>query len=188
MWLLSAFGVVAVALACVGLYGAVSYSVIDRAQAIGIRLALGAQRGRSFAWCCVRACNGRPLASASDWPLRFSHFGRWRASCTASSPPMPRRSERSPPLFLMALLACYVPARRATRGSTHRDALAVVVALSPRQMCAVELGTPAAGRCADALLKVSASAELGILTPKRLLGTAEGLMQDVRLEADRRYR
>jgi putative ABC transport system permease protein len=116
MYLLGAFGGLALVLACVGLYGAVSYSVIDRTQEIGIRLALGAQRGeivrmvlrQGMRWTALGIIIGliaafvtlRTMASFlyGIEPTDASTFG---AVATA--------------LFLIALLACYVPARRATR-------------------------------------------------------------------------
>jgi ABC-type antimicrobial peptide transport system permease subunit len=53
--LASIFGVIAVALACLGLYGLMSYGVRQRRSEIGVRLALGAPRARVL-WTVLREC------------------------------------------------------------------------------------------------------------------------------------
>ena len=51
--LATAFAILALIIACVGLYGTVSYNVARRTGEIGIRMALGAQQGR-LVWMVLR--------------------------------------------------------------------------------------------------------------------------------------
>ena len=54
--LCSAFAILALVIACVGLYGTITYAVARRTNDIGIRVALGARRG-AVVWMVLReAC------------------------------------------------------------------------------------------------------------------------------------
>jgi predicted permease len=115
-WLLSAFSAVALALAGVGIYGLISYSVAERTFEIGIRMALGARRldinQMIFGQLLLLTGVGSLLGLAGA--LMLSHaassllFGvAWTdiVSLTLATTL----------LFVVALAAAYIPARRATR-------------------------------------------------------------------------
>jgi predicted permease len=67
------FGLLAVGVACLGLYGAVAYSVVRRTNEIGVRMALGASRG-GVGWLVLRetlvlVAAGGLLGFVVVWPL-----------------------------------------------------------------------------------------------------------------------
>jgi predicted permease len=114
--LLGAFAVLGLVLAAIGIYGVTSYSVVQRTGEIGIRVALGAQR-RDVLWLVLS--KGFRL---SVFGALLGLGGAWAVSrlLAAAVPSLP---SRDPVTFIAvtiglmcaALLACYIPARRATK-------------------------------------------------------------------------
>ncbi|HEV2298343.1 MAG TPA: ABC transporter permease [Candidatus Acidoferrales bacterium] len=110
------FGILALALACIGLYGLLAYEVARRTREIGIRMALGAQQ-----WDVLRLVvrQGITLAVAGA----IAGIGVALAVTRYLSTFLYGISAADPLTFaavavlltLVALAACYVPARRATR-------------------------------------------------------------------------
>ena len=114
--LLSIFSAVALVLTIVGLYGVMSYSVAQRTNEIGIRLALGAQT-RDVLFMVVKHGSKLILIGlAIGLALAFA-LTRWIASLlfgvTAKDPFT--FVAVSVLLAIVALFACYVPALRATK-------------------------------------------------------------------------
>jgi putative ABC transport system permease protein len=115
-WMFAMFGIVALVLASVGVYGVISYGVTQRTQEIGVRVALGAQPADVIR-LVVR--NGAILALAGIAIGLVGAFGLTRViqsllTDVSSTDPL---SFIGVTLFLgaVALFASYVPARRATR-------------------------------------------------------------------------
>jgi macrolide transport system ATP-binding/permease protein len=114
--LCTGFAILALIIACVGLYGTVSHSVARRTGEIGIRMALGAQRHR-IAWMVLRellvlAIVG--LAIGASTALGTSRFVA--TFLYGLQPNDPRALTLAVLIFLAAaLVAGYVPARKASR-------------------------------------------------------------------------
>ena len=116
MVLLMAFSVVALVLASVGIYGVISYSVTQRTQEIGIRMALGAQRRDLLRMvvgnAMVLALLGIGLGAAGAFVLT-----RLMTKLLFNVEPQDPVTFTSVAVLLVAVaaLASYVPGRRATR-------------------------------------------------------------------------
>lgn len=116
MLLLASFAVIALFLAAVGLYGVVAYTVSQRTQEIGVRMAVGAQRsdvlsmvvGGGMKLALVGVAIGLAAAMALSRLLETMLFQ------VAPSDPA-SYGATALLLLVVAALACYVPARRAMR-------------------------------------------------------------------------
>ena len=114
--LLAVFAALALALAAIGLYGVVAYSVAARTREIGIRLALGAKRedvfklivGDGLLLCLAGLLIGIPSALAATRVLSGFLYE------TKPSDPIAFAAV-SLVLIAVALIAAYVPARRAMK-------------------------------------------------------------------------
>jgi predicted permease len=115
MLLLAAFAVVALFLAAVGLYGVVAYAVSQRTQEIGLRMAIGAQRGDVLRMVLG---GGMKLAAAGVGVglLAALWLARYVATMLFGVTPFDAVSYGATVAVLLtvSMLACYVPARRAT--------------------------------------------------------------------------
>src|SRR5437868_6739694 len=113
--LFGAFGVIALLLAVVGVYGVKAYAVACRTREIGIRMALGAHRKDVFALIMRQGAMQTALAVAVGLLLSLA-AGRVLAQILYQVSPSDPFALITSSLLLAAaaLLACFLPARRAT--------------------------------------------------------------------------
>ena len=112
----AAFGVLATVLATVGLYGVLSYIVSRRTREIGIRIALGADRGTVIGMVLKEVALLTLAGIALGVPAALSLSRLVRSQLFGISPADPLTiCVAAVTLALVALLAGYVPARRASR-------------------------------------------------------------------------
>jgi predicted permease len=114
--LLGAFAAVGVILAAIGIYGVVSYTVVQRTGELGIRVALGAQT-RDVLWLVLG--KGAVLVIVGAVLGGAGAYGVSRL-LTSLIPSLPTNDPLVLPftglaLIAVALVACYIPARRATK-------------------------------------------------------------------------
>lgn len=110
------FGLAALVLSCLGLYGLMAYAVQRRTSEIGIRIALGARRGTVIGMVIREAVTRGAIGILIGIPTAFAALQLVTDQLYGVSPNDPKYSA----IAALVLLACltiagYIPARRASR-------------------------------------------------------------------------
>jgi putative ABC transport system permease protein len=116
MTLLLSFAALALLLASVGIYGVISYSVRQRTRELGIRMALGAKRRDVLKMILAQGLKLALIGVAIGLLTAFA-LTRWMETLLFNVRPADPLTFAVIPavLLLVALIACWIPARRATK-------------------------------------------------------------------------
>ncbi len=114
--LIGGFALLALGLAGIGLYGVISYTTSQRTREFGIRLALGANH-RQLTWLVLRHGMGVVAIGLTIGLLGGYAFGRLLSGLMPDLHPEDMRTHLFAALILavVALVACWLPARRAAK-------------------------------------------------------------------------